>query len=66
MRKVGPITAPSIIKLWSSEFLRDILRVDRKFKKIQWNIAIKRPLLLLDATEDKLVNSHLNKELLGQ
>ena len=27
---------------------------------------MKKPLLLLDATKDKLVNSSLNKELLGQ
>ncbi|GIR86681.1 MAG: hypothetical protein CM15mP86_01400 [Gammaproteobacteria bacterium] len=28
--------------------------------------SYQKTLLLLDATEDKLVNSHLNKELLGQ
>ena len=47
-------------------WLKHALNRTNQFKKIQWNIAIKRPLLLLDATEDKLVNSHLNKELLGQ
>ena len=47
-------------------WLKHALKRTNQFKKIQWNIAIKRPLLLLDATEDKLVNSHLNKELLGQ
>ena len=36
------------------------------FKSMDWSSAIKRPLLLLDATDDKLVNSSLNKELLGQ
>ena len=47
-------------------WLKHALNRTNQFKKIQWNIAIKRPLLFLDATEDKLVNSHLNKELLGQ
>ena len=47
-------------------WLKHALNRTNQFKKIQWNIAIKRPLLLLDATEDKLVNSRLNKELLGQ
>ena len=47
-------------------WLKHALNRTNQFKKIQWNIAIKRPLLLLDATDDKLVNSHLNKELLGQ
>ena len=47
-------------------WLKHALNRTNQFKKIKWNIAIKRPLLLLDATEDKLVNSHLNKELLGQ
>jgi alpha-beta hydrolase superfamily lysophospholipase len=33
---------------------------------MDWSSVIKKPLLLLDATNDKLVNSSLNKELLGQ
>ena len=39
---------------------------DHGFKSMDWSSAIKKPLLLLDATNDKLVNSSLNKELLGQ
>ena len=33
---------------------------------LDWTKVVKNPLLLLDATEDKLVNSQLNKDLLGQ
>jgi len=47
-------------------WLKQALKRTNKFKNIDWKIAINKPLLLLDATNDKLVNSELNKELLGQ
>ena len=39
---------------------------NKPLKKIRLNLAIKNPLLFLDVTNDKLVNSELNKQLLGQ
>ena len=47
-------------------WLKHALKRTNDFKSVDWSSAIKRPLLLLDATNDKLVNSSLNKELLGQ
>ena len=47
-------------------WLKHALKRTNDFKSMDWSSAIKRPLLLLDATDDKLVNSSLNKELLGQ
>ncbi len=47
-------------------WLKQALKRTNQFKKLDWNLAIKNPLLLLDATNDKLVNSELNKQLLGQ
>ena len=47
-------------------WLKHALKRTNDFKSMDWSSAIKRPLLLLDATNDKLVNSSLNKELLGQ
>ena len=47
-------------------WLKHALKRTNDFKSMHWSSAIKRPLLLLDATNDKLVNSSLNKELLGQ
>jgi lysophospholipase len=47
-------------------WLKHALKRTNQFKAIDWSKEIKRPLLLLDATEDKLVNSKLNKELLGK
>ena len=47
-------------------WLKHALKRTNDFKSMYWSSAIKRPLLLLDATNDKLVNSSLNKELLGQ
>ena len=46
--------------------MKQALKRTNQFKKLDWNLAIKNPLLLLDATNDKLVNSELNKQLLGQ
>lgn len=54
------------IKGISVGWLKQALKRTNQFKKLDWNMAIKSPLLLLDATNDKLVNSELNKELLGQ
>ena len=47
-------------------WLKHALKRTNDFKSIDWSSAINRPLLLLDATNDKLVNSSVNKELLGQ
>ena len=47
-------------------WLKHALQRTDSFKKIKWNKSIKKPLLLLDATEDKLVSSKINKELLEQ
>ena len=47
-------------------WLKHALIRTNAFKSLDWSSAIKKPLLLLDATNDKLVNSSLNKELLGQ
>ena len=47
-------------------WLKHALRRTNDFKLIDWSLAIKKPLLLLDATDDKLVNSSMNKKLLGQ
>ncbi len=47
-------------------WLKHALKRTNDFKSMDWSSAIKRPLLLLDASNDKLVNSSLNKELLGQ
>jgi len=54
------------IKGISVGWLKQALKRTNKFKQIDWDAAINKPLLLLDATQDKLVNSELNKELLGQ
>lgn len=47
-------------------WLKQALKRTNEFKTMDWKERISKPLLLLDATEDKLVNSKLNKELLGQ
>ena len=47
-------------------WLKHALKRTNYFKSLDWSSAIKKPILLLDATNDKLVNSTLNKELLGQ
>ena len=47
-------------------WLKHALQRTDSFKKIKWNKSIKKPLLLLDATEDKLVSSKINRELLEQ
>ena len=47
-------------------WLKHALKRTNYFKSLDWSSAIKKPLLLLDATNDKLVNSSLNRELLGQ
>ena len=47
-------------------WLKHALKRTNDFKLLDWSLAIKKPLLLLDATNDKLVNSSMNKELLGQ
>ena len=47
-------------------WLKHALKRTNYFKSLDWSSAIKKPILLLDATNDKLVNSSLNKELLGQ
>ena len=54
------------IKGISVGWLKHALRRTNYFKSLDWSLAIKKPLLLLDATNDKLVNSSLNKMLLGQ
>ena len=54
------------IKGISVGWLKHALKRTNQFKSLDWSKAIKKPLLLLDATEDKLVNSQLNKDLLGQ
>ena len=47
-------------------WLKHALKRTNYFKTLDWSSVIKKPLLLLNATNDKLVNSSLNKELLGQ
>ena len=47
-------------------WLKHALKRTNYFKSLDWSSAIKKPLLLLDATNDKLVNSSLNVKLLGQ
>ena len=47
-------------------WLKHAIQRTNKFKAINWSKKIEKPLLLLDATQDKLVNSKINKELLGQ
>ena len=54
------------IKGISVGWLKHALKRTNQFKSLNWSEAIKKPLLLLDATQDKLVNSKLNKDLLGQ
>ncbi len=54
------------IKGMTIGWLKHALKRTNDFKSLDWSSAIKKPLLLLDATNDKLVNSSLNKELLGQ
>ena len=47
-------------------WLKHALKRTNDFRSLDWSSAIKKPILLLDATNDKLVNSSLNKKLLGQ
>ena len=47
-------------------WLKHALKRTDEFKSLDWGVAIKKPLLLLDATNDKLVNSKSNVDLLGQ
>lgn len=47
-------------------WLKHALKRTKEFKTFDWSKRISKPLLLLDATKDALVNSKLNKELLGQ
>lgn len=54
------------IKGISVGWLKHALKRTNEFKTLNWSECIKRPLLLLNATEDKLVNSSLNKSLLSQ
>jgi lysophospholipase len=54
------------VKGISVGWLKHALKRTNQFKSLDWTKAVKNPLLLLDATEDKLVNSQLNKDLLGQ
>ena len=55
MKKCPELGVKGITVGW----LKHALNRTNQFKKIQWNIAIKDP-CFLDATEDKLVNSHRN------
>ena len=54
------------VKGISVGWLKHALKRTNQFKSLDWTKVVKNPLLLLDATEDKLVNSQLNKDLLGQ
>ena len=45
-------------------WLKHALKRTNNFKDIDWNKKLTTPLLLLDATDDKLVNSEINKQLL--
>jgi len=54
------------IKGMTVGWLKHAIKRTNKFKILDWSQLIKKPLLLLDATDDKLVNSKSNKELLGQ
>ncbi len=47
-------------------WLKHALKRTNKFKQINWGDELQTPLLLLDATQDKLVNSEVNKALLAQ
>ena len=47
-------------------WLKHALKRTDEFKSLDWGVAIRKPLLLLDATNDKLVNSKSNVDLLGQ
>ena len=47
-------------------WLKHALKRTNYFKSLDWSSVIKKPLLLLNATNDKLVNSSLNVKLLGQ
>ena len=47
-------------------WLKHALKRTNDFKQINWGDELQTPLLLLDATQDKLVNSQLNKALLSQ
>jgi lysophospholipase len=47
-------------------WLKHAIKRTNKFKILDWSQLIKKPLLLLDARDDKLVNSKSNKKLLGQ
>ena len=47
-------------------WLKHALKRTNDFKQINWGNELQTPLLLLDATQDKLVNSQLNKTLLSQ
>ena len=47
-------------------WLKHALKRTNDFKLLDWSLVIKKPLLLLDATNDKLVNSSINRKLLGQ
>lgn len=47
-------------------WLKHALKRTNEFKNMDWSEQINRPLLLLNATDDKLVNGDLNKSLLGQ
>lgn len=47
-------------------WLKHALKRTNDFKQINWRDELQTPLLLLDATQDKLVNSQLNKTLLSQ
>ena len=54
------------IKGMTVGWLKHALKRTKEFKTFNWRKHISKPLLLLDATKDALVNSELNKELLGQ
>ena len=45
-------------------WLKHALERTNNFKDIDWKKKLTTPLLLLDATDDKLVNSEINKQLL--
>ena len=40
------------------------LKVTNSFKEIDWDKKLNNSILLLDATDDKLKNSEINKQLL--
>ena len=45
-------------------WLKHALKRTNSFKEIDWDKKLTTPILLLDATDDKLVNSEINKQLL--